>query len=134
MSETTIAQRVPQPARWLAVAGFAATILVASIVDPGGGIARPGPLGLLTVASWSHLGAYAILTLGVLWALDGSSDIPTRISAVGTVMVVGYSALIELLQSPLPYRTCAIGDLLANSVGALVALSGWVVLQRSERR
>ena len=118
-------RRVRGSLRWLVVIVAAALIFVASVVRPGPGIANRGPFGLLYVSTWLHLGAYGFLTLTLLYALlaDGEAMVHP---VVIPVIVLSYGAFIELVQFPIPYRSFAIGDILANGTGSLVIVAVWM--------
>lgn len=133
MTATRLAERVPPVARWFAVVGIAGSILAASIVDPGDAVAQSGPLGLLAVSTWAHVGGYAALAFAVLWSFEGSVSVENAMIAGGTLGVVVYGALIELLQSTLPYRSCTVADMTANGVGALLGVTTWALLDWIDR-
>jgi VanZ family protein len=123
-------RRVPRIFRWLLVVVVATIVFLASVIDPGAGMARSGPLGVASRATWSHLGAYAFLTLSVLYALLDSRLEASISTAVLPVIVIGFGALIELVQLTLPYRTFAVGDVLTNAVGAIVVTLVWSLGRR----
>ncbi|QGN06338.1 hypothetical protein Hrd1104_02865 [Halorhabdus sp. CBA1104] len=124
-----VSRRVPRTIRWLLAIVVATAIVLGSVVDPGAGIARSGPLGL-TWARWSHLGGYGFLTLTVYYALL-ASPLKTAVSAATVpIAVSGFGAVIELLQATLPYRTFAIGDILTNAAGAVLVAVVWSLGRR----
>lgn len=101
---------------WPAVA-FAALLLVTSLVPvpDSGGPAVPALLGV-ALDKWVHAGGYGLLTGLVVWGRDRRD-----LLAVGAVvvLVVGYGAGIELLQSLVPTRDTSALDAVANTVGAV---------------
>jgi VanZ family protein len=112
--------------RWAAVLVVAAAILLASVVDPGRGAAAPGPLGVVSLATWGHLLGYAALAGAVAAALAGR---PVRTAvAVAVVAAVAYGAGIELLQSVIPARSFDPADAVANAAGAAVGVGAWRAL------
>lgn len=111
--------------RWLVVLVVAAILFVAAVVEPSQGIARYGPFGLLTRATWLHVFGYAFLSLTLLYALLDAPDGPTLHPAVVPIIVVAYGTLLELVQLLIPYRSFAVGDILADAVGAVVVVAVW---------
>ena len=110
------------------VAIVAVAIFVAAIVPTGEGVARPGPLGLLTLDLWLHAGAYFVLELAVLAALAGD-DSPDGL-ALPSLAVVCYGLTLEGVQALLAYRSASLVDGAANATGVLLALVCWALLTR----
>jgi len=77
-----------------------------------------------------HLTGYAALSLATAYATVGWRDGSVRRALAVPAAVVGYGVLIELAQAPLDGRYASLGDVIANAVGALIAL----VWYRIERR
>lgn len=77
-----------------------------------------------------HFLAYLILAFMFWSAINPDRKVSWRRGAVWWVLMVvaGYGALDELLQSYSAGRTCAIGDLVANLAGALISLMMLTVL------
>ena len=71
-----------------------------------------------------HLLAYLILAFMLWSAINPNKKVSWRRATVWWVLIVvaGYGALDELLQSYSAGRTCAIGDLVANLAGTLTSL------------
>lgn len=113
---------VSSRARYALVALVAGVVLVASVVEPGGGTRTLGPFGLVGADKWSHALAYAGLTGVLAYAsVEGGRD---RLAlAVGVAIAFGIA--IETLQWPIPYRTASIADALADAVGACLLALGW---------
>ncbi|WP_181685710.1 VanZ family protein [Halorhabdus salina] len=116
---------VPRTVRWLLAVVIAAVIFLGSVLDPGAGIARSGPFGLASRATWAHLGGYAVLTFSVRYALLDSRFETTVSTAMAPIAVIVFGVLIEFVQATLAYRTFAVGDMLTNAVGALLATVVW---------
>lgn len=118
-------RQADRPRRWLVVLVVAATLFVAAIVEPSPGISRTGPFGLLAQATWLHVFGYSLLSLTLVYAL---LDVPDRAAlspAVVPVIVIAYGTLLELVQLLIPYRSFAVGDILADAVGAVVVVAVW---------
>jgi len=114
-----------RPLRWLVVLVVAVTLFLAAVVEPSPGIARYGPFGLLTLATWLHVFGYAFLGLTLVYALLDARDGPTLSPLVVPVIVVAYGALLELVQLLIPYRSFAVGDIVADAAGAVVVVAVW---------
>ncbi|WP_136688201.1 VanZ family protein [Halorhabdus amylolytica] len=114
-----------RPLRWLVVLVVAAILFLAAVVEPSTGIARYGPFGLLTRATWLHVFGYAALSLTLVYALLDVPGGSTLHPAVVPVIVVAYGTLLELVQLLIPYRSFAVGDILADAVGAVVVVAVW---------
>lgn len=71
-----------------------------------------------------HLLGYALLAVLIYKAFMHSSDLAMARRAAGWTLplAIGYGALVELYQWYLPWRSCDIGDFLANCVGVVAAL------------
>lgn len=87
-------------------------VAVASLSSGSGEVLGDGP-GL-------HALAYMVLAW-LLRHLTAGRSKPWRILAPLGI-ALGFGALMELVQMALPYRTAELRDLLANGVGAAVAL------------
>ncbi|CCQ34177.1 VanZ family protein [Halorhabdus tiamatea SARL4B] len=118
-------RRGDRPLRWLVGLVVAAILFVAAVVEPSPGIARYGPFGIFTRAIWLHAFGYAFLSLTLLYALLDTPDGPTVSPLVVPVIVVAYGTLLELVQLLIPYRTFAVGDILADAVGAVAVVAVW---------
>jgi len=110
----------PESLRWGVVVACAAVILVASVVDTGGG--PPRTLFGVGLAGYLHLAGYAGLAGAVGFALR-RADHRGLLLAVGAA--VCYGLAVEVVQAPLPYRTASILDALVNAAGAVVGASLW---------
>jgi VanZ family protein len=118
----------PRVIRVLPVVAWAAYVLVASVVDPGGtGLPATGPLGLVGVDKWLHAGSYA--TVAFLLAL-GVSARTRRQLAVVCVATIAFGAGVELLQAPLAARSADVLDAAANAVGAILGVGVWTATRR----
>ncbi|WP_256301949.1 VanZ family protein [Haloarchaeobius salinus] len=119
---------LPKPLRWLGVVGVLLVIVYFSIVT-----VPPKPAG--TTPFWDkhlHFVAYAGLALALAYATARRRDQPYRRAALVIGGAVGFGVLIELAQGTLSYRTFGWGDLLANTLGALL-VSLWFVVERRIR-
>jgi hypothetical protein len=116
--------------RYALVALAAGVVLVASVIETGGGARTLGPFGLIGADKWSHALAYAGLTAALTYAsIEGGRG---RLAlAVGVAVVFGIA--IELVQWPIPYRTASVADALADALGACLLALGWRSLARFVR-
>ena len=125
---------IPNLFRWVAVLAVAGVILYYSIqAGPGTQTFQTGPLGLFPYSNWLHFLAYACLAVMLAYALHDSRLREWQVFVLVFVCAVGYGVTIELLQSRLPSRTFAFGDMGVNAVGAAVAVVCWRVLVRYVR-
>ena len=92
----------------------------------------PTPGGALAVSDkLAHFGVYfatALLAVALL-GLKGMSPV-----VLGCAGVVLYGALIEVAQYFLPYRSFSVGDMAANTGGALAFGLTWLVAGRQATR
>ena len=106
--------------RWAAVAGgWAAVLLVASVIDPSvadGGTTIPGG------TAFFHVGGYAVLAVALSAAFRAGD--PRRL-LVAVAVATLYGAAIELLQGQLPYRTMSALDVGYNAAGAALGAALW---------
>ena len=119
---------VPTPARLSIAGGVVLAVFVASMVHaPADPIGNIGPLGLFGVDKWVHVGSYALIAfLGCYVALTRS----VRLLLVIALAATAFGAGLELLQGPIPWRTMEFADVLANALGAFLAVGLWWVLWR----
>lgn len=121
-----MSQRTPR-IRWFAVLLAAATICFFSVFSlPGPSSPEVGPLGLVRMDKWTHAIGYAALGGSLVFALADRRDV-ARAALLAVTIAVAYGAAMELLQRPLPARTCDPADLAANAVGAIVSTSSWTL-------
>lgn len=105
---------------------WALVVLVASVVDPGsGGLATTGPLGLVGLDKWLHVGAYATLSFLLAGGLAARS---VRLLAVAAVLAAAYGAGVEAVQYPLAARSGDVLDGTANGLGAVLGVATWATL------
>gem|GEM_PF-2463368 len=97
---------------------------------PGTQTFQTGPLGLFPYADWLHFLAYACLAAMLAYALYDSHLPAWQVFVLVFCCAAGYGVTIELLQSRLPSRTFAFGDIGVNAGGAAVAVVCWRVLVR----
>ena len=125
---------IPTRIRWGTVIAVAGIILYYSIqAGPGTQTFQTGPLGLFPYSDWLHFLAYACLAVMLAYALHDSRLSEWQVFLFVFVCAVGYGVTIELLQSRLPSRTFAVGDMGVNAVGAAVAVLCWRGLVRYVR-
>lgn len=119
---------LPRWLRWAAVVVVAGLVAGGSVVRPPPGAAAFGPFGVLRLAAYGHLVAYAGFAGALAYALADSAWSDRRVLLVVFVVAVGYGLGLELVQRLLPYRRFDVGDLALNAVGTAVAVVGWRVL------
>ena len=121
---------VPTRVRYALAALVAGVVLVASVVETGGGADTLGPFGFVGADKWSHALAYAALTAALAYAsIEGGCG---RL-ALPVLAAIAFGIAIELLQWPIPYRTASVADALADAVGAGLLALGWRWLTRFVR-
>lgn len=115
---------VPRWSRWLLVGIATAGILYFSVITTPSAPSGAGPF-------WDkklHFLAYGGLTLAYAYATAQYRHRPVR-RAVGVLgIVILFGVFVEVLQGIVPVRQFSIGDLLANSIGALLA-SVWFFIE-----
>jgi len=115
-----------RPARssWALPAGVTAAILLGSLVPvPGERAVLPVvPLG---IDAWVHLAGYAALAATLSRAfVAGGHRMPTAV-AHAAVAAVSFGVAVELLQTAVPTRGFAWGDVEANAIGSALGGLGW---------
>ena len=117
--------RPPRWLRWVGVALVAGVIFYSSVLDsPDSGLPALGPLGLFGIDKWLHALAYAALAAALASAL--AADRPLASAAVlAAALAVAYGVGIEFLQAPLPERHFSVADMVADGVGAAIAVLCW---------
>ncbi|WP_321112156.1 VanZ family protein [Halorussus salinisoli] len=119
------AVRPPTWLRWVAVAVVAGGIFFASVLDPpSSGVPSLGPLGTFGMDKWLHALAYAALA-GTLASALAPGRSPTVVAALAGLLAVGYGVGIEFVQAPLAARSFSVADMVADAVGAGMAVLGW---------
>lgn len=125
---------VSKTLRWGAVLAITGIILYYSIqAGPGTQTYQTGPLGVFSYSDWLHFLAYACLAVTLAYALHDSRLPSWQVVVLVFGCTVGYGAMIELLQSRLPSRSFAFGDMGVNATGAAVAIVCWWGLVRYVR-
>lgn len=79
-----------------------------------------------------HAVLFGGLTLLILWNLDSGGRRGVVLQAVGLALAA--AALVEILQSPLPYRHGDVLDFAAGGAGAVVVAIVVAVLQNKRSR
>jgi VanZ family protein len=121
---------VPTRVRYALAVLVAGVVLVASVIEAGGGADTLGPFGLVGADKWSHALAYAGLTAALAYAsIEGGRG---RL-ALPVLAAIAFGIAIELIQWPIPYRTASVADALADAVGACLLALGWRWLARYTR-
>lgn len=118
------------PGRAVPAVLYAAVVFAASVADPpSGGLPLAGPFGLVGVDKWIHVGTYAALAVLVAYALWTTTS---RRLIAAVVVASAYGLGIEVVQSVLPLRAFELLDVLANTLGALLAaVVLWVLSHRT---
>lgn len=92
---------------------------------PAGALPDLRPWLPLTLEQWidkiQHILAFAVMTVLLARSLNEVEDFRRPLLAAA-LLTLGYSFFLELLQAPLPWRYFDPGDLVADTVGVLVAL------------
>ncbi|MFD1646088.1 VanZ family protein [Haloarchaeobius litoreus] len=120
---------LPKSVRWFGVLGAVSVVVYYSLVT----VPPAPPTG--TTPFWDkrlHFAAYATLALTLAYATARQRDSPYRRAALVIGGTVAFGAVIELAQGTLSYRYFGWGDLLANTLGA-VLVSVWFVAERRIR-
>ncbi|WP_135823980.1 VanZ family protein [Halorussus ruber] len=118
--------RLPPWLRWSAVAFVAAGILYASLLDSpsSAGLSPMGPFGVLGMDKWLHAVAYAALAGTLATALAPGRSLAVA-AALAVLLAVGYGVGMEFAQASIPARGFSVGDIVANVVGAFLAVLVW---------
>ncbi|NHN59954.1 MULTISPECIES: VanZ family protein [Halorussus] len=120
--------RPPRWLRWATVVLIAGGILYASVLDsPSSGLPALGPLGLVEIDKWLHALAYAALAGSLAVALAPGRS-PAVVAGVAALLAVGYGVGVEFVQAPLAARHFSVADMVADAVGAGIAVLGYRVL------
>lgn len=126
--------------RTLPAVAFAAYVLYASVIDPGGGagagevantMAATGPLGIFGPDKWLHAGTYATLAFLVAFALSAGTG---RALLAAWLLAAAFGAGVEVVQYPLAARSADVLDALANAAGAALGVGVWVAVSTGVRR
>lgn len=125
------AARVSQPVRWLLVLAVAAVVLYATVRPPPSGFGdMGGPLGLVGLDKWLHALGFGCLAAAIAYALVGRGWTAAAVGLAAFSLAVGYGASIEWLQRSIPSHHADAFDVMADAVGAAVALLAWRVAAR----
>ncbi len=116
------ASEVPAPTRYTLAGGFAVAVALASILHAPDPIANDGPLGLMGIDKWIHVGSYALLTYLLAFACLAERAWAFVVIALASV---AFGGGVELVQSTIPWRTMEFADVVANSAGTVVAVGAW---------
>lgn len=122
---------LPSWARWLGVAAVGAVIVYFSLL--GVPPSAPPAEGSGLASIWDkqlHFVAYAALALALAYATAASEQPWNRRVPLVFVTAVLFGVLIEVLQAPLPHRDFSYYDMLADAIGAVLALAWFVVETR----
>ncbi|MCX6374257.1 MAG: VanZ family protein [Actinobacteria bacterium] len=117
----------------MAAVAWAAAIVVFGVLPTQGTVhaVSRGWDDLATVAG--HFAAYALLAFVLAVALD-DWRLSRRALLGAAALAVGLGAAIELVQAPLPYRDCQLGDALVDAAGAALGLAVLSVAVRARAR
>jgi VanZ family protein len=119
---------------WRVAAVAWAVVVVVSGVVPTQSVVHAvaqGRDGVLTSAG--HFAAYTILAFLLAVALD-DWRLSRRAVLGAAALAISLGAAIELVQAPLPYRDCQLGDALVNAAGAALGLALFSVVARARGR
>lgn len=133
----------PRPLRWGVVVVAAALIAYWSLVTTPPSLSgwstaaepttdRGAILPSVPPSHERHALAYACLGSTLAYALADAESSTVRKAAIVFLAATGYGALMEVGQWFTPDRVAALGDAVANAVGAAGSL-GWYVLERRVR-
>jgi hypothetical protein len=115
-------------ARWYPPVAFMAMIFLASSLPAGGGIGEvPGGDKLLHTVGYAVLAVLLCRTMALQRATLAGAAAAFAIAAV-------YGATDEFHQWFVPSRTCALGDWLADAVGAAAGAGTWLAWGSRRRR
>jgi VanZ family protein len=120
---------VPRGLRWGLVALAAGVIGYQSLVVVPSGVPHPG---FAPVDKWLHTVAYLGLTGTLAYALADAGGSRHRRAAAVFALAFATGLALELAQGLLPYRYFGLGDLLANALGASLALAWYLIEPRVE--
>jgi VanZ family protein len=85
------------------------------------------------LASAGHFASYVVLAFVLAVALDDwRLSRRAIVGAAASAFLLG--VLIEVLQGPLPYRDCQLGDALANGAGVALGVAFFSVAARARAR
>jgi VanZ family protein len=118
--------------RLLAVAWAAAVVISGVLPTQGVVHAVAGGRDDL-LASAGHLASYTVLAFLLAVALD-DWRVSRRAVVGAATLAVSLGVAIELVQAPLPYRDCQLGDALVNAAGAALGLAAFSVAARARAR
>lgn len=113
--------------RWWAYLPFLAWALLIASLSTTSNLPRM-PLQWLSPDKIGHLVFYAILTGWWYWGGQrwwNTSALSWRYVILGTVLAFLYGAFLEGVQARLPHRQFDYADMMANGLGACLALAGW---------
>ena len=85
------------------------------------------------LASAGHLASYALLAFVLAVALD-DWRLGRRAVLGAAALAVLLGVAIELVQAPLPYRDCQLGDALVDAAGAALGLAVFSAAARARAR
>jgi VanZ family protein len=99
---------------------------------------NPAHLPKFKLLSWDKLGHlvfYAVLTLLLCWAVHKSTaainaNNQSKFWLLMVILASVYGAFLEFVQASLPYRSFDYADMLANCLGAVLAIVAWAWLLR----
>lgn len=107
--------------RWGLLVGYAACIFTLSAI-PGHSLPAVRVSDKLI-----HVGEYGLLGVLLCRALGGVTAWPrTRIAFLSALAAILYGASDELHQLFVPQRSAELADVVANSLGATLAVWGWL--------
>lgn len=87
-----------------------------------------------------HLLFYAVLSAWLFWAMEraawqSATALPKAALLLGATIAAAYGATLEWVQAFLPHRSFDYADMLANCVGAALAIAGyWFFRAKAPRK
>lgn len=109
--------------RWRPAVAFAVVVLVASVVPIPGSTSAASPGAGLGFTAAFHVVGYAVLA-ALIACVIGRSLVGLASAAV---LATAFGFGIEVLQSPIPWRSFAWLDVLFNALGAVVGVTAVAV-------
>jgi len=117
----------------VAAVAWAAVIVVFGVLPTQGFVhAVSGGWDDLSTSA-GHFAAYVLLAFELAVALD-DWRLSRRAVLGAAALAVSLGVAIELVQAPLPYRDCQLGDALVNAAGAALGLAVFSVAARARAR
>ena len=122
------------PRAWRVAAALWAAALVVFGVLPTEGVVHAIAEGREElISSAGHLASYVLLAFVLAVAVD-DWRLSRRAVLGAAALAVCLGVAIELVQAPLPYRDCQLGDALVDAAGAALGLAVFSAAARARAR